>query len=387
MSSIEDGVEDGRKGEKDLLRYAFDDDYRKGVDFGEGRKDRSERDNYMEKHPIDGPLADPVWGFEKATRSEEYGAGYDRKSLEEIMAEEDEVEEEEEEFGDSYGGYYGGSSWSGGNGSYSSGDAETIEQVNKQSGWVVFGRLIQILPLFGLALLMGFWENYRLNGPYENIGLPLVYTVFGAALLASALERSPGWGFLIGCMITAGSTLGLSLYPVTGPYVTPGQAIVNGFSFTLLCAFVGWLLGKIFEKSNRSGCLSIILGFLLLGLLVWQLSVLPLGGMKTSIKFPNGILVNLEKVHVAVAALVDQNKPIPIESTVVPTTKPTVKTENNTQRGSASDTYVVAKGDTLWGIANKVYGDGSRWVEIAQANSLTNPQLIHAGDVLKLPRR
>lgn len=259
-------------------------------------------------------------------------------------------------------------------------------EVRHGSGWVVFGRLLQILPLFGLALLMGFWENYRLNGPYENIGLPLVYTVFGAALLVAAIERSAGWGFLIGCVVTAGSVFGLSLHPETSPYLTPGQAIVNGFSFALLSLFVSWLFGKIFEDSNHSGCLSTILGFLLLGLLVWQFSALPLEGVRTSIKFPSGISANLEKVHVAVAALLSRNKPIPIEPTAVSTAKPIVKIENNTQGASTSNSYVVVKGDTLWGIAVKLYGDGSRWVEIAQANSLTNPQLIHTGDILKLPR-
>jgi len=47
--------------------------------------------------------------------------------------------------------------------------------------------------------------------------------------------------------------------------------------------------------------------------------------------------------------------------------------------------YTVAHGDSLWSIALAQYGDGYRWSAIAQANSLTNPDLIHAGNVLVLP--
>lgn len=48
--------------------------------------------------------------------------------------------------------------------------------------------------------------------------------------------------------------------------------------------------------------------------------------------------------------------------------------------------YTVVKGDHLWGIAVRAYGDGYKWVEIAQANNLKNPNLIHPGNILTLPR-
>lgn len=50
-------------------------------------------------------------------------------------------------------------------------------------------------------------------------------------------------------------------------------------------------------------------------------------------------------------------------------------------------TYIVQKGDDLWGIAVKVYNNGYRWVDIARANSLSNPGLIYSGNVLKLPKQ
>jgi len=40
-------------------------------------------------------------------------------------------------------------------------------------------------------------------------------------------------------------------------------------------------------------------------------------------------------------------------------------------------TYTVVRGDNLWNIAVRAYGDGYRWVDIAQENELANPDLIH----------
>lgn len=48
--------------------------------------------------------------------------------------------------------------------------------------------------------------------------------------------------------------------------------------------------------------------------------------------------------------------------------------------------YTVVKGDNLWKIAVTAYGDGFRWVDIAKANKLANPRVIHAGNILVLPR-
>lgn len=49
-------------------------------------------------------------------------------------------------------------------------------------------------------------------------------------------------------------------------------------------------------------------------------------------------------------------------------------------------TYTVVSGDNLWNIAVSQYGDGYAWTKIASANKLVNPNLIHAGNVLTLPR-
>jgi nucleoid-associated protein YgaU len=48
--------------------------------------------------------------------------------------------------------------------------------------------------------------------------------------------------------------------------------------------------------------------------------------------------------------------------------------------------YTVVRGDNLWDIAERAYGDGFQWVKIAEANELVNPDIIHAGNVFSIPR-
>lgn len=48
--------------------------------------------------------------------------------------------------------------------------------------------------------------------------------------------------------------------------------------------------------------------------------------------------------------------------------------------------YVVEKGDHLWGIAVRAYGDGYQWTRLAQANNIANPDIIDPGDILTIPR-
>ena len=45
----------------------------------------------------------------------------------------------------------------------------------------------------------------------------------------------------------------------------------------------------------------------------------------------------------------------------------------------------VKSGDSLWALAAEEYGLSSQWRAIADANGLTNPRLLHSGDLLRLP--
>ena len=47
-------------------------------------------------------------------------------------------------------------------------------------------------------------------------------------------------------------------------------------------------------------------------------------------------------------------------------------------------TYTVQKGDTLWNIAKKQLGYGSKYKDLAKINNIANPNLLSVGMVLKL---
>lgn len=72
----------------------------------------------------------------------------------------------------------------------------------------------------------------------------------------------------------------------------------------------------------------------------------------------------------------------PEEPAVIPTDLEFVQP----QSPISGATYTVVRGDTLWDIAVRAYGDGFRWTDIAQENELVNPDLIHAGNKFVLPR-
>ena len=50
--------------------------------------------------------------------------------------------------------------------------------------------------------------------------------------------------------------------------------------------------------------------------------------------------------------------------------------------------HTVAKGDTLWKIAQKHYGNGTRYTAIFEANKpmLSDPDKIYPGQVLRIPQ-
>lgn len=48
--------------------------------------------------------------------------------------------------------------------------------------------------------------------------------------------------------------------------------------------------------------------------------------------------------------------------------------------------YTVVKDDTYWKIAMKVYGDGSQYKKILDANNLEQDTLLEVGQKLKIPK-
>lgn len=82
---------------------------------------------------------------------------------------------------------------------------------------------------------------------------------------------------------------------------------------------------------------------------------------------------------------VGQKLVVPAIASKEPTVTEKVVAVENVQ-AITGDSYTVVKGDNLWNIAVRTYGDGFKWTEIAKANKLVNPSLIHAGNILVLPR-
>lgn len=82
---------------------------------------------------------------------------------------------------------------------------------------------------------------------------------------------------------------------------------------------------------------------------------------------------------------VGQKLTIPNVSPREPTSTKKVATISGNQTISSS-TYTVVKGDSLWSVAVRAYGDGYKWTSISQANKLVHPNIIHIGNVLVLPR-
>jgi 5'-nucleotidase len=52
---------------------------------------------------------------------------------------------------------------------------------------------------------------------------------------------------------------------------------------------------------------------------------------------------------------------------------------------ASGSTYVVKPGDTLYGIARRLYGDGKQWQRIAAANPGLSPQMLKVGQTINLP--
>jgi nucleoid-associated protein YgaU len=71
----------------------------------------------------------------------------------------------------------------------------------------------------------------------------------------------------------------------------------------------------------------------------------------------------------------------PVSSPANPVPQPAPATN------APSRTYTVAKGDTLWGIAQQMYGHGEMWPRIFDANrdKIDRPELIQPGMVLTIP--
>ncbi len=105
---------------------------------------------------------------------------------------------------------------------------------------------------------------------------------------------------------------------------------------------------------------------------------------------PSGVLPIVDYLGQPGVVIVEQEDPVEQvtpEPTVETTTKAVVTSEESSQNVEQLDYYIVGKGDTLGGIAYRLYGDVSKAKVIYQLNRtvLSSPDAIRIGMRLQLP--
>ncbi len=95
------------------------------------------------------------------------------------------------------------------------------------------------------------------------------------------------------------------------------------------------------------------------------------------IKLPNVTPIMLAEETGAISSPTPTQDPVEPSENIGETTSPA---------SNIPESYTVKTGDSLWKISVSIYNDGYRWVEIARLNNLANPDIIHNGNVLTLPR-
>jgi nucleoid-associated protein YgaU len=59
---------------------------------------------------------------------------------------------------------------------------------------------------------------------------------------------------------------------------------------------------------------------------------------------------------------------------------------SGTNVGGGERTHTVEPGETLWVIAERYYGDGRRFHEIAEASGIADADVVNVGQVLNIPK-
>ncbi len=72
-------------------------------------------------------------------------------------------------------------------------------------------------------------------------------------------------------------------------------------------------------------------------------------------------------------------------ATTAPTTAPTTTPTTTASTATTPSTYIVKAGDTFESIAKAIYGSGSQWKRISQANPTIEPKMMKVGTKLVIP--
>jgi hypothetical protein len=94
--------------------------------------------------------------------------------------------------------------------------------------------------------------------------------------------------------------------------------------------------------------------------------------------------------HMLVAKPMPEPEPEPAPDPIPePAPEPVSEPEATTEADAGARTYTVESGDSLWKIAEAMYGNGSKYTKIFDANRdiLDDPDRIFPGQVLKIPEQ
>ena len=118
---------------------------------------------------------------------------------------------------------------------------------------------------------------------------------------------------------------------------------------------------KAFWESSRSTIIAAIVALVVIGGLFVVFNVLPANETSTDI---------------------DEEKEEQIDK------EEEARDEGDSENGTVElpSKYAVVAGDHLWKISTKFYDTGFNWTLIAQENRLANPDIIHSGNVLTIPK-
>ncbi|MDA8285163.1 MAG: BTAD domain-containing putative transcriptional regulator [Actinomycetota bacterium] len=246
-------------------------------------------------------------------------------------------------------------------------------------------------------------------GRLARLARGLVALVLLAALVAGvpwALWHYVGWP--LPHHVPSAAQLGhvLDSHGIAGRTLVDALAVVVWVAWAVLVASVAAEIpaavgGRRARRLPLAGAFQPLTGRLVAAVVVACLAVAPRPGPSTPTGSPAGGLVALRRPVAALVLTVDR---WPLPSHAPPTRPPAADTAATGvapastpvpgPAAGATRTYVVRRGDTLWGIAERELGDPLRWSQIFSLNenraqpggaTLTDPHWIDPGWTLLLP--
>ena len=79
-------------------------------------------------------------------------------------------------------------------------------------------------------------------------------------------------------------------------------------------------------------------------------------------------------------------RPKPADRQIPPPGTPATIVKNP-ETDALEITHIVAKGDTLWAIAEKYLGDPFKYVELAKLSLIKDPDWIYPGDIIRITKK